>query len=109
MIYALGGVGFGALAVTTTSQDPLGIILGTGVTGAVLLLFIVGLIVPRSTVTQKDEEIHRLQTLFTDEVIPMVKMYTETMTQVTHNLEESTEALRTLADIQRERMMRGEL
>lgn len=86
------------------SGDPLGVILGTGVTGAVLLLFIFGLIVPKSVVTEKDKEIVRLQNLFTDEVIPMVKTYTETMTLVTSNMAESTEALRTLADIQRERL-----
>lgn len=106
MIGYLAGGALGLAVATTASGDPLGVILGTGVAGAVLVLFIAGLIVPKSVVTQKDEEIHRLQTLFTDEVIPMVKAYTETMTAATHNMAESTEALRTLAEIQRERLMR---
>jgi sulfite exporter TauE/SafE len=105
--YAMGGAGLVAVGVITeTTNDPFAVILGTGVTGAVLLLFILGLIVPRSVVTQKDAEIARLQTLFTDEVLPMVKSYTETMAQVTHNLGESNEALHTLADIQRDRLNR---
>ena len=107
LTFVLGGVATAGMVAAATADDPYSLILGTGVTGAVLILFITGLIVPRSTVTQKDAEILRLQTLFTDEVIPMVKTYTETMTTVSTNLEESTEALRTLAEIQRERMMKG--
>jgi hypothetical protein len=106
--YLAGGVAGGAvLAAAEATSDPFAMILGTGVTGAVLILFILGLIVPRGVVTQKDQEIDRLQTLFTDEVLPMLKVYTETMTKNTANLQESTEALRTLADIQRERLTRG--
>jgi len=108
--YLVGGA-LGAVAVMatsgTSSEDPFGIILDYGLIGAILILFLIGWIVPKKTVDQKDAEILRLQHLFTDEVIPMVKTYTETMTKVTSNLEESTEALRTLADIQRERIAKG--
>ena len=104
--FTFGGVfGAGVLAATT-SDDPLGIILGTGVAGAVLVLFIFGLIVPKAAVTQRDEEIHRLQTLIDDEVLPMVKTYAETMSRNTDAIEQSTEALRVLADIQRAKELR---
>jgi len=98
------GVALGAAALVGTN-DPVTILLAYGPLGVMAILFIFGWIVPKKTVDQKDLEIARLQTLFTDEVIPMVKTYTETMTRVTENLEQSTQALRTLADIQRAKEM----
>jgi hypothetical protein len=100
----LGGVAaaiFPFAAVEVSSGDPATVLLAYGPLGVMAVLFIFGLIVPKSTVTQKDAEIQRLQALFTDEVIPMVKMYTETMTRVIDNLEESTDALKILADLRR--------
>jgi hypothetical protein len=103
ILVILGGISVAAtlIAVAVGTEDPASALLTYGPLGVMVVLFIFGWIVPKSTVRQKDEEIARLQRLFTDEVIPMVKTYTETMTRVTENLEQSTKALQVLADIQR--------
>lgn len=72
---------------------PLDLLLAYGPLGVIVVLFIIGWIVPRRTVDQKDAEILRLQRLFEDEVMPMAKTYAETMQHTTGVMEQASRAL----------------